>query len=247
MIVDKKEKKAIRMKILDLLDKDPDNPEIQRLSNLLKKDKKDETGKVIERGYKRKFVDPEKYIELRNQNFTMNEIADFFGCSIKLLISEVSILRSQGLIKKGDTKAGRQRIKLTKEQYLKFKKDGLSDLEIAREIDAHPSSIKNFKRRCNIPDLRNTTEKITKEEYLLKKEQGLSDEKISNEYGVGRWTLYRKRKLWGITKKSYENKLITLEEYREMKSQLMPDYKIAKKFGFSRDTMINYKKRWGLM
>jgi DNA-binding CsgD family transcriptional regulator len=198
--MDKKEKKAIRMKILDLLDNDPDNPEIQRLSKLLGEE--DSFTPRTRKPKKTHFhTDPEKYIELRLAGKRMKEIAEYFGISYKELKNEITILMKREIIPKGVIPRGIGNLlnRMTKEEYLAKKEQGLTDEAIAKELGLSKTAFTTKRKEWGI-EFKKKKERniITEQEYREMKYQLMTDYQIVKEKGMHHKTLLQYKRIWGV-------------------------------------------------
>ena len=196
--MDRKTKKAIRLKIVQLLDSpNPDKKEIERLGKLLSQ-KEDKTTRMITR---KKVVDAETYIFLRNQGYSMAEVAAHFKCSLEKLRSEVTMLRNRGVIPKNATPYGnRGRAKISREDYMQLSESGKSDTQISEEMNLCRSTLVKWKREWGIRHNKKIT--ITVDEYLEYKHQGMSDIEIENKLGYSRSALYKFKIKHGLSKYS---------------------------------------------
>jgi hypothetical protein len=205
--MDKKQKKAIRLKIIQLMDSpNPDYTEIHRLSSMLGvKVKKEKPLKVNKTNWSRVkktnfHVEPNKYIELRNEKKSMEEIAEYFGCPLNILISEVNILRKNEVIPPGAIPYGRgKKITITKEEYLSKKEQGYTDEKIAKELGFSTRNLFRKRKEWGITlKIKKVSNLILEEEYRALKIQKKTDKEIANIKGMNRCTLQNYKRKWGI-------------------------------------------------
>lgn len=243
--LDRKERKAIRMKLIQLLDiPNADQNEIKRLGSLLKRDVSEQvkTRKVT---VNPKFVDPEKYIELRLEGKSQKEIADYFNCTLPQLKSELSNLRKKGVIPKGATKKGRDKTRLTKEEYLEYRKTISSDMKLAEILGVHHTTIKNMKSGWGLSGRHKKYNVISKDEYLEMKKQGMKDWEIEVTNGLHKYSLYKYKIKWGL-QEDFSELLLTKEEFIEYSAKRWSLKKICKATGLSKERLRALRKKWGL-
>jgi DNA-binding CsgD family transcriptional regulator len=216
--VDRKEKKAIRLRITQLLDSNnPNYEEIQRLSKLLGKVEEkekpillkvhDEEKNVTEdkigihtRVYK---ISPEKYLELKFEGKTRSEIAKYYNMTTNELVSEVKSLKHFGLLPKDSGLRGKNLVnRLPKERYYHLKEEGYTEVEICRIYKVSHQTLIDYKKKHGIElDMRGRPSKrdiVSRDEYLEYKSQGLALWQISKLLKVSRNTLWNLRKEWGL-------------------------------------------------
>ena len=190
------------MRILDLLDTDPNNPEIQRLSKLLSKvDPETEKPRKPRTRKTHYFVDPEKYIQLRKQGMSMEATAEHFGTTYQVLKCEVVVMMQKGIIPKGAIPRGTGNLKnrMTKKEYLEKKTSGISDEEIAKQLGLSKTSFTRKRKEWGIEGrTRKHINKITLEEYRQMKYDLLTDYQIATKIGVCANTLKNYKRKWGI-------------------------------------------------
>jgi transposase len=216
MSVDKKEKKAIRMKILYLLDKDPDNPEIQQLSNLLaspekvKQEGNKQRLKSLKETNRKKNGEPllfdvKIYIDMRNQGISRAIIADHFGVDLDQLQKELLRARKRGELKPGDIKTRNSRdIIFTKEMYLECKEQGMQEQEIMKKFGIHANSFIARKREWGIR-IQEKKKHIAKDilvGWLLK---GYTVPQIAIQMNVHKRTVYNTLQYHKIFKKELDH------------------------------------------
>jgi transposase len=180
------------MKILELLDSpNPDEAEIKRLGKLIGEEKEVVKQKVKGREL---LINPEDYIRLRKEGKKRDEICEIFGIEMKVLQTEVQLMRDRGILKKGeiDSKVPR-RFVLTKEEYLEESKTK-SDAQIAREYGVSRITVSVKRYRWGLPP-KNKKVTLSYTEYQIYKEKGMTDKAIEQMLGLTEKTIYRLKTL----------------------------------------------------
>jgi hypothetical protein len=138
----------------------------------------------------------EVYLEEREKGLFDKEIQKKYKINHAALVFRK---RHWGLIKNKS-----KRHLITKEQYLIFKAQRLSDEWICKKVGIHPSTLGEYKKSWEVkagPDLNAIQEGPNGEEisavtYLKYKGRGWSDDMIINHWMIGRTTLQRKKRAW---------------------------------------------------
>lgn len=193
--MDKKTKKAIRLRIIQLLDSEnPNYSEIQRLSKMLGVEAP--VARASRR--KEKVVEVEVFVKMRNEGYSHQEIADYYGITKKRLKSEVIMLYRKGDLKGGVTPTGRNPVlKLSREDYLALKEKGMSDMNISKMFGVPHCQISYKRAKWGMIPQKNKV-KISKEEFLEMKNSGLTIKEIAARTNLSRNGLYNYRKNWGL-------------------------------------------------
>lgn len=204
--MDRKQKRAIRFKITQLLNSpNPDYNEINRLYGMLGVRQEPKVPEVKKRGkqidYRKPFISAEEYIKLRGANKSKIQIAAMYNVTVYRLEMELQLLRYRGELKKGILKNGRGlKLGITVKRYLAYKEQGLKDCEIAEKYGVSGSVVSEFKKRNNIK-LKfsyKKTKPIPKEEYFELRNKGWTLIKIAEYFGVHKQTLQKRREGWAM-------------------------------------------------
>lgn len=192
-VMNKEEKKRLRMELVSLLEKPKENGNrIREIGKLLGGNGK-ENEKPKGKKSRKKYVDPNQYIEWRKQGINRKNIAALLGITENRLISEVSMLRAKGEIQKGVLKNGNNyKFTMTKEEFLE---SGLTRKEIIQKYGISNCAFSIRMKKWGLT--RTPKEKIlTYEKYCELKRIMLLDREIEIMYGFGKGTLYRLKRGW---------------------------------------------------
>jgi transposase len=202
--MDKKQLRAIRLRIADLLDSpNPDEAEIKRLGKLLGEPDEEAERKCKTRKPRVKYnigkVKASEYIKMREKGLNMRQIAEHYKITLEQLSAELSKLRRDGELLPGLLRMGREpHITLTLKKYEAYKKRGVTDREISRIEEISTCSLVRLKRNWGLKIGEIPTLTLTKEKYLELQAEGVSNTKIAQMFNTHRSSIYNLRKRWEL-------------------------------------------------
>ena len=142
-----------------------------------------------------------------------------------------------------------KKIEVSKEEYLKLHKQGMTNKQIADHFGVSDQLIRNRRRDWGLSEKREKpyVKKIpdpTPDEIKALEDQGLTLQQVADRLYMSRAKLVALRRKYGMTDPKQIDR--NRPEYDRLRAQGLPLKKIALAMGVHIETVMRWRKRWGL-